>query len=135
VALLLEVDQRDHLVHWAGPGIGRGVELHRLLDREHRLDGRLLRDDPYALAERPGRALGVEAEHPHVAGVALAVPLEDLEDGRLACSVRAEEGDDLAGRHGQVHAAHRLHLFVALSQATNVDHGGKQHPHQECRSA
>ena len=47
---------------------------------------------------RSARAVAprVEAEHAHLARVGLAVPLEDLDRGRLARAVRPEQPEHLA---------------------------------------
>ncbi len=52
--------------------------------------------------------------------------LDHLEGRRLACAVRTEDPERLAGLHGQVDAAHGLELAVRLRQAPDEDrvHGG-----------
>jgi hypothetical protein len=52
--------------------------------------------------------LGVHAQHPNVARGAPPVTLEDLHRRRLAGTVGAEEGEDLAQLDREVDAAHRL---------------------------
>ena len=134
VALLLEVEQGDHLGSRVRIRIGRRVQLDRLRDREHRLDRRLLGDDPDSLAQGARRALRVDAQHGDRAGVAPAVPLENLEHRRLARAVRAEHGHDLALAHLEVDSAHRLEAAVALVQPADVDDGGQGHPQQLANS-
>ena len=51
---------------------------------------------------------GVVAEHAHVAGGAVAVALEDLDGGRLAGPVRAEQAEDLAALDLERQPAHGL---------------------------
>jgi hypothetical protein len=54
---------------------------------------------------------------------ALAIALEDLDGGRLARSVGAEEGEDLAPVDLEVDAADRLDAVVGLGQAADGDDG------------
>ena len=77
--------------------------------------------EPYAQAEELLGALGVVPEHAHLAAVALAVALEDLDRRRLAGAVRAEEAEHLALLDLEVDPADRLELSVRLAQAANGD--------------
>ena len=74
---------------------------------------------PMPGAPRAGRLGRVLAQHAHVAGVPGAVSLQDLHRGGLARPVRAEQGEHLARANVQVDSADRLHVAVALGQATN----------------
>ena len=67
------------------------------------------------------RLRGIVAEHGDRAGVGAAVAFEDLDQGRLAGAVGAEQREHLAARHGQVHAVERAWLAVGLAQAANPD--------------
>ena len=69
------------------------------------------------------RGLRVLAEHPDLAGAALAIALEDLDRGRLAGAVGPEEGEDLAGLDLEVDAANGLDSAVGLAQPGRVDRG------------
>ena len=96
VRLLLEPDERDHLVDVARRAVVAGEDRVRLAHRQVRPQLRLLEDDADPLAEVRSRPLGIVAEHAHLAGVALAVALEDLDGRRLAGAVRSEQPEDLA---------------------------------------
>jgi hypothetical protein len=61
------------------------------------------------------------AEHAHLAGVGLAVALEDLDQRRLAGAVGPEQREHLAARDGQVHAVERDALAVRLAQIPDAD--------------
>jgi hypothetical protein len=49
------------------------------------------------------------------------VALEDLDGGRLAGPVRAEQEEDLAARNLEADAAHRLGLAIGLAQIAYLD--------------
>jgi hypothetical protein len=48
---------------------------------------------------------------------------QDSHDRGLACSVRAEKGEDAARRHLEVHASKDVHLLVGLLHALHTDRG------------
>jgi hypothetical protein len=62
-----------------------------------------------------------------LAGVAAAVPLEDLDGGGLARSVRPEHGEDLAALDGQVETVDGALGTVVLAQVAYVDRGFRCH--------
>src|SRR5205823_1446858 len=93
-ALLLEPDERDHLVDVARPSVVAGEERGVLDDREVRVHRGRLEDDADPLAPFLGRVLGIRAEHLDAAAVTTPVALEDLDAGRLARAVRAEQAED-----------------------------------------
>ncbi len=62
---------------------------------------------------------GVLAKHGDVTGAALAIALEDLGRGRLACPVGAEEGEDLAGYDFEIKPPDSLEIAVGLAQPSN----------------
>ncbi len=64
---------------------------------------------------------GVDPEDRHLAAVALAVALEDLDDGGLAGPVGAEQGEHLTAPHLEVDAPDRLEAPVGLGQTPNRD--------------
>src|SRR5262249_54783021 len=66
---------------------------------------------------------GVVPEHGHLAAVAGAVPLQDLDRGGLARPVRPEQGEDLAPADVQVDAVHGPHARVGLHQPAHVHRG------------
>ena len=117
---------RGSLFALLGPnGAGKTTTVE-ILEGYRRPDGgtvRVLGLEPSR--DRAALRARVEAEHGDVAGVALAVALEDLDRRRLAGAVRAEQAEDLAGRDLEVDPAHRLDAVVRLAQA---DHGdGTRH--------
>ena len=119
--LLLQPDERDHLVDVARRAVVAGEDRVRLADGEVRPQLGLLEDDADPLAEVRRRPLGIGAEHAHLAGVAVAVALEDLDGRRLAGAVRAEQPEDLAFLDREVDPAHRLEVPVGLAQAADLD--------------
>ena len=108
---------------------GRGLRVVRRPQRERLAHGQLglrlalLQDDPDPRAPGAVAVLGIDAEHAHVAAVALAKALEDLDRRRLARPVGAEEGEDLAALHAQRQAAHGLDVAVGLAQPVDLDRG------------
>ena len=64
---------------------------------------------------------GLEPEHAHRAGVGRRQAEQHVDRGGLAGAVGAEEGDDLAGRDGQVDAVDGTHAAEGLVQAPQVD--------------
>ncbi len=66
-------------------------------------------------------ALRVYAEHTHRAGVAAPVPLQDLDRGALARSVRSEQREDLASAYLQVKAVHGDVSRIFLTQSLHGD--------------
>ena len=92
----------EHLVHLADGQ--RGGQVGRL---EH---------DPDPLAQRRAAVLRIDAEHRHVAAVAGAVALEDLDRRRLAGAVRPEQAEHLALLDGEADAGDGIDLAVALAQ-------------------
>ena len=82
-----------------------------------------LEHDADAVAERPARRPGVLAEHGDVAGRAPAVALEDLDRGRLAGAVLAEQAVHLAGLDRERDAVDRARRPVVLHQIADGDDG------------
>ena len=122
VRLLGEADQLHRLVDVARGGVVAGVLLDGLPRRELRDQPGLLEDEADAVAPGAIRLLRIDAEHAHLAGVAGAVALEDLDRGRLARAVRSDEGEDLAGADLEIDPPHRLEAVVGLAQALDADH-------------
>ncbi len=77
---------------------------------------------------------GVDAEHVDVAGVAVAVALEDLGGRGLAGAVGAEQGEHLAAHDVEVDAVGGLRLAVRPAQAPGADRqvGAVGHRDDEC---
>ena len=98
----------------------------RLAHGEVRPELRLLQHDADAL--RGTRGPGCCGSWPstrHLARVARAVALEDLDRRRLAGAVRAEQAEDLALLDLEVDAAHRLERAVRLPQAADGDRASR----------
>ena len=68
----------------------------------------------------------VEPEHLHLAAVARAVALEDLDRRRLAGAVRPEQAEHLAARDLEVDPAQRLDAVVGLAQPADAIAGVTQ---------
>jgi predicted ATPase/DNA-binding SARP family transcriptional activator len=58
---------------------------------------------------------------------------QDFHDRGLARAVGAEQGEDAAPRHVEVHAAQRAHLLVGLLQTLHVDRLDRLRGHRLCR--
>jgi hypothetical protein len=120
VPLLLQPDQADHLVHWPGIGVEAGVHPDRLGDRQVGLHAGGLEHDADPALQRGPLPAGVVPEHGHLAAVAGAVPLQDLDRGGLSRPVGPEQGEDLAPADVQVDAVHGPHAGVGLHQPAHV---------------
>src|SRR5438874_2717511 len=121
VALVGEPDERDHLVDIAWPRVIAGERRMRLPDGEVGPQLRLLEHDADPLAEVAPRTPGIVPEHRHLARVAAAVALEDLDRRRLAGAVRPEQPEHLALLDVEVDAAHGLERAVRLAQTAHGD--------------
>ena len=64
---------------------------------------------------------GVQAEHAHQAGVGVPEAFADLDRGRLAGPVRAEQCEHRAPGSGQAESVDRSPLSVRLDEVTNLD--------------
>ena len=85
----------------------------------------MLEDDAHSLTEHSLAPPGIEAEHRDLAGVPRAVALEDLDRGRLAGAVRAEQAEDLALLDPEGDPPHRIVVTVGLAQSADVH--GRRH--------
>src|SRR3954451_21153550 len=127
VLLALEPDQREHLVGVPGVRVHAGEVRERLADLDVVVDARLLQDDAQQGAQRLRPAPRIEAEHRHLALVALPVALEDLDGRRLPRAVGPEQPVDLAATHREIDSAHGLEVPVGLLQAADLDGGRGVH--------
>src|SRR4029077_13786468 len=109
------------LVRVARLRVVAGEHAEALGDGEVRVERRGLEHHADPLAPFWACPLRVDAQHFDAAGVAVAVPLEDLDSRRLARPVRAEQAEDLARLDGEVDAPDRLEVAVGLSQALHLD--------------
>src|SRR5207253_2388120 len=126
--LFLQSHDAEDLVGGPWVGVVAAVEIDGLLHREERFDARLLEHDADALQQRALSSGRVVAEDPDLAGVGGAVPLEDLDGGRLPGAVGPEEGKDLTLRHLEVDASDGLDVAVGLLQALDDDGRRIFHP-------
>ena len=101
--------------------------LDRLAHGHARVEAAALEHDADALLQVAVALRGVVAEHAHLARRARAVALEDLDGGRLAGAVRAEQAEHLAALDLERHAAHGLDRPVRLAQVAHL-YGGGSHP-------
>ena len=95
----------DELVRPARTVVEGCVQAHEIAWRRPRLQpGTVLGASARRAPGTPGRRARILAEDPRRARVRLAIPLDDLDQRRLAGSVRPDECNDLAGPHSEVHA-------------------------------
>src|SRR5580658_9383535 len=108
-------------------GIVARVQLEALAHAEAGLGLRFLQDDPDPGPPTRRRAPRILTEHLDFATTRPAEALEDLDRGRLAGAVGAQEREDLAAVDVEVDPADRLVAPVALAQAPDRDHGFARH--------
>jgi hypothetical protein len=123
-ALLVQPDGGDDLVGIAAAGVVAGEVVHQFLDGDLVEPAGALRHDADAGAPVRSGLLRVLPEDGDLAGVAVAVALEDLDGGRLPGPVRAEQGEDLAVRDVEVEPVDGGHPGVGLAQSADADGGG-----------
>src|SRR6185503_340778 len=105
------------LVHGSWRLVVAAVQLERLPNGELGLQVAVLKDDADPLPPGAPGIGRIGIEDADLPGARLPVALEDLHRGRLARSVRPQEGEDLPRGHLEVDAAHRFQLAVGLAQA------------------
>ena len=123
IALGLQADQFDHLVHRARMRVEPCVHRHRLRHGQVAIHPGGLQDDPDLALQALSLPRRVKAENLDRAVVAGPVTLEDLDGGGLPGAVRAEDGEDLPALDEQVDPPHRLHAAVRLGQTVHLDRG------------
>jgi hypothetical protein len=121
IALLVEADERDHLVDVAASPVVAGEHPVDLTHCQVRPELRLLQDDTDPLAEVASGARRVAVQHLDRAAVAGSVALEDLDRRRLSRAVRAEQAEDLALLDLEADASQRLVIAVRLAQVDDAD--------------
>ncbi len=104
-----------------GHAVELAVEAQVARGREVRVERRVLEDEADVAAHRRALAHDVEARDARLALARVRERAEDLDRGRLARAVRPQEAERLAGVHGQVEAANRLDVAVALDQPAGFD--------------
>src|SRR5690606_1262939 len=140
LSLVAQPDGRDDLGGVAGVGVVAREMVHQLLDGDLVVARGALQHDADALAPARAGPLRVVAEDADLAGIPIAVPLEDLDSGRLTGTVRPEQREDLAGADVEVEAVDRGDIGVRLAQATDPDRvlrcgGSCRHGHHPDRRA
>ena len=123
VPLVLQPDQLDDLVDRPRALVVAGEQAQALDDAQRLVHRRGLEDDADPLAPLAARVRRVDSQHLDLARVALAVALEDLDRGRLARAVRAEQAEDLAALDLEADPADRLELAVRLAEVSDADRG------------
>src|SRR5690606_36971843 len=113
-ALLLELDQCDHVLDIAAMPVETAEELEGLVHRDLLGELGLVQLDAEALAQVMGMAAPAEAEHFDLSGIGRGEPLTDLDGGGLPRAVRAEEAKAFTGVDGKVEAVHRHYVAVVL---------------------
>ena len=101
------------------PQLGDQHEV--LAPAEDFVDGRELSGEADRLPHVRRQRGDVEAVDADCPGVGLEQRGQDLHDRGLAGPVGAEQGEDAAPRHVEVHAAQHLQLLVGLLQTPDVD--------------
>jgi hypothetical protein len=99
----------------------------RLGDGDRRPELRLLQHHADPLSVGRACSFRIEAEDVDLAGVAGAVALQNLDRGRLAGTVGAEETEDLALCDLEADPADRFVVTVGLPQAVDGDRS-RGHP-------
>ena len=85
------------------------------------MNAALLQHDPDLLAELARAASGIDSQDPCLTRRAGSIPLQDLDDGRLAGAVGAEQAEHLAARDVEAHPAHGLRLAVRAPEVAHLD--------------
>jgi len=117
MALLAELHQVDHLVHAAAARVEAAEQPHGLLHRELLGELRLLELDAEPLAQGALVAVPPLAEHLDHPLVGNREALADLDRGRLAGAVRAEQPEALARGDREIEPVDGDDVAVAFSEA------------------
>jgi len=91
--------------------------------RELRVEARALEDHPQAHPHRARLVGQIPAQHPHGSPGRRHEGGEDLEEGRLAASIRPEETKDLSAGYGKGDAGERFPSPVQVTQVLDLDGG------------
>src|SRR4029077_6864715 len=127
-ALVLQLDQVEHLVHRVGVLVQAVEQRHRLANRQllgelgyNQLDAEALAQGVSARAVVP-----VHAQDFDVARVGQREAFENFDGRGLAGAVRAQQAEALAGRDGEVEPVHGRECAVALDEPAAADRGRAQ---------
>jgi hypothetical protein len=123
VGLRCEVDEVEHLAHRPRCGEEPAEHAQRLGDGELGIEAGRLHDEPDAGTPAPVASPRVDAQDGHSAGARSQVALEDLERRRLAGTVAAEQGDDLARTDLEADVVDGDHRAEAVRQVLDGDRG------------
>src|SRR5690606_23407736 len=116
-----QADPVDHRRGIVSVGVEAGEVPYHLAHGELLELAGALQDDADLGPPRGGGARGIEAQYPHLSGVALTAPLEDFHGGRLAGPVRAQQCEDLTSAYVEVDAIDRHRVLVGLAQPADRD--------------
>ncbi len=101
----------------ARDAVQAGMEQEIAGHRQFEIERRLLKDDAEQAQGRHRIAAHVVAHDLDAAGIGDEQPGKELEEGGLAGAVRAEQGDELAGRRPEADAVDRANRAVGLDDA------------------
>src|SRR5213592_1310851 len=123
VALLLELDEGQHLCDAVRLPVERSKQPEHFADGELIGELRLLQLDPEAFAQRASwrPILPPHAENLDVATVGRREAFEDLDRSRLPGTVRAEQAETLAGRDAEIETRDGHDIPELLRQGATVD--------------
>ena len=121
VLLVCQADQADHLVQRSGFRVVAAKHLDRLGDRQVGIDSTGLQHDAHLLLEPAVPQGWIKAKDRNLATVAAAKSFENLDRRRLACAVRAEEGEDFTFRDGKADSAEGLQRAVGLPEVEDLN--------------
>ncbi len=100
-------------------GVGVGTETQMVGDGQARVGGRVLGDEAH-LGQLCGTGRRLAAEHLDAARRGSQQAHRDVQQGRLAGTVRADQAHDPAGRDGEGAVGQRLASPVPLGQALGL---------------
>ena len=109
------------------PPAQRGKVLQVLQAAEVAVQHHLLGDVGQAPLRLQGLGRDVEAGHVHAAGRRLDESQKQVDGGRLAGAVRAQQTVDLGWSDAEVEAGDGLHVAVALRQRPRFENGRQRH--------
>ena len=108
------------------PPAQRGEVLQVLQAAEVAVQHHLLGDVGQAPLGLQGLGGDIEAGHVHAAGRRLEEPQKQVDGGRLAGAVRAQQTVDLGWSDAEVEARDGLHVAIALGQRPRLENGGRR---------
>ncbi len=105
VGLLSQADQVDYLTHPPRRRVEACASLKHLANRQERLHREFLEHDTELTTQSLAGATvaGIDSQHPHLARVAAAKTLENLDRGRLARAIGTQQREHLPGLNLKAH--------------------------------